>query len=259
MITGKNFKSKTFCFSYCARIKNCEYILINESYCRLYSLYARYLIMLSTNGTFYQRTNPTNLNDLKFYWPIFNSNVNDIISGNNLYGPVSCSFTTDRAGVSNSAIKFNYGYYKFPTGDYFKDYFTVILWVKPYQDIYSAFFDFGISTGVDNFLLILLGNQGAFKMDLYSNISTYYIATGRINIGYWNHLAIVNRNWYFLIYVNGTLDSGFYVNPLRIVNRTSNFLGGHNWNGNFYGEMDDFKIHQRNLSQNEILNDFLFY
>ena len=71
-------------------------------------------------------------------------------------------------------------------------------------------------------------------------------------------MAIVCQNGLISIFINGTKDSEQYVVAINNVSRTSNFLGGNNWGQSFNGEIDDFKIYHRILTQNEILDDFYF-
>ncbi len=91
------------------------------------------------------------------------SNLTDLISGSNLFGGSSYSFTFDRFNSSNSAIYFNQGYLQVPSSVYFSGDFTVTAWIylKSYKNN-SRFFDFGNGAGSDNVLLSM--NRSSSQM-----------------------------------------------------------------------------------------------
>ena len=247
------------CLTYCSRLKKCEYVIINENYCRFYSPFARYLINKSIHGSLYKKSIIENLDDLKFYWPIFDSKVTDIISGKNLYDPVSTYFSADRSGVSNSALQFYNGSYRIPAEFYFTTNFTAIIWAKPYHLTTFSFYDFGCEQQVDSIMLNFNAEQEIITFEVHEGIFwRSFNSNGKISVGFWNQLAVVYQNGFVSVFVNGTNESKSYFEILKYVNRTLNFFGKNYKNQYFTGELDDFKIFHRALSQSEILDDFNF-
>jgi len=66
---------------------------------------------------------------LFYYWP-FDSNLNDVISGANLFGGSNYSFTLDRFNSSNAALSLINGYLLLPQGIYFNGDYTLTVWIR---------------------------------------------------------------------------------------------------------------------------------
>ena len=79
------------------------------------------------------------------------SDLTDKVGNANLYNGISYSFVEDRFNNPNSAIYFNSGKLKVPSGVYFSGDFTFIAWIKiKYYVVYGRIFDFGNGFASDN-------------------------------------------------------------------------------------------------------------
>ena len=78
-------------------------------------------------------------------------------------------------------------------------------------------------------------------------------------IGQWTHLVFTLSGSIGTLYMNGLqISQSFDMYAPRNVNRTLNYVGKSNWVGeaNFWGDLDDFRIYNRPLSQSEV--NYLF-
>jgi len=192
------------------------------------------------------------------YWPM--SNLTDLISGSNLFGGSSYSFTFDRFNSSNSAIYFNQGYLQVPSSVYFSGDFTFTAWIylKSYKNN-SRFFDFGDGKSSNNIGLAMSGLTSQIYGFILKDSSVLQIETS----------SIINLNqWYFISFVLGGTTGCIYVNGIQVatgtlnlpnnLQRTSNFIGKSNWATDFNADAiyDEFKIYQGALSSSDIMNEY---
>ena len=129
------FDNKYDCFGKCSNRQDCKMLSYKINTCKLFNT-VRYSLTISTTGPFlFEKFSPdfSLINAyLTNHWP-FNNNLNDIISGANLYGGLGNSFATDRLNQQLSAIYLNNQYLQVPSGIYFKTDFTVSVWVKTFR------------------------------------------------------------------------------------------------------------------------------
>jgi len=201
-------------------------------------------------------------NGLVAYYP-FNGNANDE-SGNNNNGTVNgATLTTDRNGNSNSAYSFDgkndvIDYNYSPMNN--TDNFAIACWIN-----FSATYQNGtpILLGVDdgiggksylNGIELYIGNYVSDGDVLSIGVSDiqWVSSNYRINsINKWYFIVIQRRNSSYLISVNGT----------EILNRNGNsprpptdLKIGSATNCRFFkGEIDDIRIYNRPLDENDIL------
>ena len=196
------------------------------------------------------------------YWPIFESNVDDIINGFNLYSPLNALFTQDRKEISNSALIFTEGYYRIPPGYYFNGDFSIVLWIKVYQPIaYVRIFDFFQGQAFEALSLMFIDNNGKLRVEVfYGNTLYAQDTTSEISLGFWNHICLVNKDKLFSLYINGT--EGFANTPfeLNFLDRSFNYIGKSNDQSDpcLTALFDDFKIFNKALTFQEIMDEFNF-
>jgi hypothetical protein len=194
------------------------------------------------------------------YWPM--SNLTDLISGSNLFGGSSYSFTFDRFNSPNSAIYFNQGYLQVPSSVYFSGDFTFTAWIylKSYKTN-SRFFDFGNGESSNNIGLAMSGLTSKIYGFILKNSILLQIQTSSIiNLNEWYFISFVLRSTTGCIYVNGIQVANSSFNVPNNLQRTSNFIGKSNWgvDSNIYADAkyDEFKIYQGALSSTDIMNEY---
>jgi hypothetical protein len=201
------------------------------------------------------------------YWT-FNGNVNDSIGNANLYDPVNASLTFDRFGIADSALSLSNGYYKVPSGVFFKGTeLTIMGWVKVRSfQTHSRLIDFG--NGIDNENIVMSLSDGQPYIFLKTGVDDFFgHSLQSLNLNKWHHLACVFSFPNYFIYIDGNLatvlgsKAPFTSFSLANVVRSSNFIGRSNWflngNGNPDADayFDDLKIFNRALSQQEIKSE----
>lgn len=188
----------------------------------------------------------------------------DIIAGADLINGVNVAWTTDRDGISNTAIHFDSGYYSVPSGIYFKGDLTISAWVKMNEYVnWQRLIDFGNGPAQDNVL---------FALPMYSYDAQFQIYAGQnqvametinmmVPVGQWFFFAckLTNNNGY--IYINSTRSRPLTVSTPRNVMRYYNYIGKSHWSadGNTKADITELKIYDRSLSDQELLDEFNNY
>lgn len=250
--------SQMLCFSKCNMISNCAFVSFSRNRCRLFKRYAYGMLVESENSA-YCKNKCANIDGLINYWPFYDSQVNDVIEGKDLYAPVNAFSTVDRHGNSNSAIHLKSGYYTVPNGVYFNGDFTVMAWAKVNKLVsFSRLFDFGIS---GSSVLIFFSEAGTGKpgVDVISSadLFTYSTFIKPVVLNEWFHIAAVLKDTTLSLYFNGVFQGSHLSNIPIGINRNLNFIGKSNMgNPNAEADIDDFKIFNRALSLQEIIDDY---
>ncbi len=230
------------------------------------ALNAQYADLLAKLNAIQNQLNPpVNLTSgLVAYYP-FNGNTNDE-SGNGNNGTIIGSVTlgTDRNGVLNRAYNFNGGTVSVPHNSSLAivqgGQFTVSLWVNKTNQANPVHIIGKRPNGGRSFNWIIAQHVGAGSLLFtghtgFNGVSTGVLSNVAINDNIWEHLLGVYNNGTWTIYLNGVLKAQVtsntftqdVVTPLEIGN-----TGG--W-GAFFGFIDEVRIYNRSLTQNEI--DFL--
>jgi hypothetical protein len=184
--------------------------------------------------------------------------MNDHIGSAHMTQGNLTTFTLDRFGNQNSALALNGGWTQVPAGIYFDTpEFTISVWFMPQQvSPWARLIDFGSGPGTDNIVLVLNdANNNRFPIVGFENV---YLISSKPLIPYeWHHLASTFDGHTLNIYINGTLTdtktfSSFI--QLSILNRTHNYVGKSNWNGDGYSFsfIDDLRFYKKNLTQTQI-------
>ncbi|HRY31772.1 MAG TPA: choice-of-anchor D domain-containing protein [Bacteroidales bacterium] len=186
------------------------------------------------------------------------------------YGPeglhgttINTSAATDRQGHLGKALAFNgiNSYIDVPDGVFFSGNYTVNAWMNENAyKTWSRLFDFGNGQANDNVLGIASrGTTGIYAAEnYYNNISGGQIyASPALPLNQWIMITqVLNGNTYTL-YKNGQPYRTANTNQLpKNIIRTSNYIGRSNWSvdGYYSGLLDDFRIYDRALSAQEILD-----
>lgn len=196
-------------------------------------------------------------------WYPFNGNANDE-SGNGHHGTTfGTTLTTDRFGQRNQAYDFNGANQYIDLGDWvFGGPITISGWVKnrTYPHC-SRMIDLGNGPEAQN--IIVATNGGTNGIWFRSQVNSYtepdcfvidypdYFTTNG-----WDFVTcMISTTGRMSIYKNGILmkESSNAVPPPHAL-RTKNYLGKSNWpwDGFFDGVMDDIRIYDRALSEDEI-------
>jgi hypothetical protein len=182
-----------------------------------------------------------------------NGNLNDTVSGANLYGGYNYSFAPDRFSNLNSAIYFNNGFLQVPDGYYFNGDFTTSIWIKinSYNQ-YVRIIDFGC---------ISISVLGATKQVLISintaNSFSNLFASSSIQLGLWYHVAYVLQGTNGSVYINGALISSGTQLATNYAIRTNNYIARSQTYIDTNAVYDEFAIFEGVLTSNQIANYYL--
>ena len=204
-------------------------------------------------------TTPVPQNGLVAWYP-FNGNANDE-SGNNNNGTVNgATLTNDRFGNNNSAYSFQQNHIAIPLTELIFDMEirTVSIWFKSKgaQNGGRLFEATNYSWGAACY------NSTKFDTWFYKSNKAYNsVNNDFLNHNLWHNLIFVSdaRNFRVKVYLNGILlnnsEAVASIGDSR-ANAWQNYfikIGQGNANESFFGEIDDFGIWNRALTENEIL------
>lgn len=226
-----------------------------------YALNDQQVLGLYNDSTTY---NPPNLQDgLALFLP-FNGNANDE-SGNNNNGTVNgAQLTQDRFGVNGKAYYFN------GSGDFisiadnpnlFSDELTISWWYKITEILGGERVVIGWVDGGHRYQQFFSGGQIAYFNGYNLNQPGVYFnpvfALNDLNV--WKNVVVTYKKLSQTtsttsIYVDGELKQTDNHNLAMDYVPGVNFFIGKNHNGNFFnGYLDDFRIYNRVLNDNEIV------
>ncbi|CAF0757884.1 unnamed protein product [Brachionus calyciflorus] len=262
-LISKKLVPKFFeCVKACKFELECAYFTYKFTECSLYTKYAIYIKKVSQSSEIYTRLLTFNLNGLSYYWPVFNSSANDVVSKADLYGPVNAIFISNRQGIPNSAIRLSIGYYNLPARKYFDGDFTLMAWIRLTKTVnYQRFIDCGINKYVTVVASLSDGstNKPYFAISNENSQSVPRVISAKpLILGVWYHLTFNFKNKTIYYFRNGVLDiSGKLDNPISI-NRTVCFLGKSQYQNdpNTSADFDDIKLFNKALNDDEILNQY---
>ncbi|CAF1081795.1 unnamed protein product [Brachionus calyciflorus] len=251
LISSSLCNAKTQCISKCLKNSNCGFVIYKDKSCDLFTKLAWLYRTPSTNDIIHKRILFSK--NLKYYWPIENLSLEEIITQANFINKEKWSFTEDRFNSSNSAIELNGNHLVLEPRIYFNDDFTVMVWAKVNELILESSL-FGCLNGLGEGVHInFLGGKGKAYYAIYSKGSAMFLdLVTDLKVGVWYHfiISLENRKIAYF-YLNGKLEKigqGFYTSG---VNRTSCFFGGHSTRA----VLDDMKMFNKALSITEIQNE----
>ena len=195
------------------------------------------------------------------YYP-FNGNANDE-SGNNHNGTVNgATPTTDRFGNINSAYEFNGTDNYIDIGDWENGGpMSFTFWARwDAFNNYSRIIDLGNGSSSNNIIISNYQTNNGLFFSNYTSGETKLINTNTITQNQWDfYAATVDENGIMTLYKNGEqiAQKTDGVTPNTIL-RTQQFIGKSNFSqdGYFEGAIDELKIYNKKLTQDEIKNDY---
>ena len=242
--------------------KNCVLISYRSAECKLYNIIQyQYFTDSPTTNLYMNEGNAfDSLNfGLQNYWPIIKSSVDDTVGIANMYDGVNVSFTNDRFNNSNSAIDFNYGYYRIPPGEYVCGDFTFSVWayIRNQVTYWNRFLDIGNGALSDNIAMTYSNGNNTNYLNFYIYNGGSCLTTDSpnpITFNTWHHYAFTLNHTVGSLYINGNLVASSTQNVPKCINRTSNYIGKSNWLGdsNANAIYDEIRLYNRALDMNEI-------
>lgn len=249
--------NKYDCFQKCSSLTECSLVSLNSNQCKLYNA-INYTNFVSYTGSacLYQKyiEDYSSINaNLEYYWP-FNGNGNELISGANIIGGSSYSYTTDRLNSPSSAIYVNNGYMQMSAGYYINSDFTITAWVNPQTYLLASnrrLLQFSTANGLDIVLI-----------DIYVNINFAIVnaglqrtlSTANQPCGKWYHLAVSLQGITGTIYINGQVKTQGALYTVRNIIQTNAVFGSAGAGAGLTdAKFDDIKVFNRSLTQAEII------
>jgi len=174
-------------------------------------------------------------------------------------------------GVSQGALKLDgmRGYVRLPDGILQNiEQVTICTWVYLNQNrTWARIFDFGSGTGINMFLTPQAASNPVLRFAITtSGASGESIFGGRTALptGQWVHVAVVLDGTKATMYMNGkvvALSNNIYTYPWEMGKTTQNYIGRSQYSSDPYldGLIDDFRIYNRALDQDEIQAIFQQY
>lgn len=161
------------------------------------------------------------------------------------------TYTEDRFGTKGNAVYFEeLGFLYIPNADCVFDEMTVAFWIKADQLQDKSFFvgtDYGPATNVFSTY-----HWGQLGWSLYRRDKLIQNWGGGVSLDNWHFIVYVYDGIQSLIYVDNTLKSQSNVGSPLIPYETAIYIGARNGKEYFHGALDDLKIYNRAISQQEI-------
>jgi hypothetical protein len=200
------------------------------------------------------------------YWS-FNGNFKDHVGDSDLNEGKNYALTNDRFNNEKSALCLKNGFLKLPPNVYFADNnFSVLAWVNVKSlNEWSSLLEVGNERTEDNvsFLLSYKSSGKPMTRINFHNIKILeHKSNKRLEKDKWQHLAFVLKYPLSYIFIDGEITSiGSSTGLPRNVVRTCNYIGKSNSDDmndlekDTYLDIDDLKIFNTSLDQNEIIKE----
>lgn len=202
--------------------------------------------------------------DLVAHWPM-DGNANDI-SGNNHHGTIfgGVTPTSDHKGQPNAAYFFNGTNGYIDVGDWeLGGPMTFAVWARwDALNNWSRIFDFGNGPESNNIYCTTYNTTDYIEFGFFIGQSYYNARTSSIiTTGNWDfYVMSINNSVKIKLYKNGICCAEHNINnvPLNII-RANQYIGKSNWSsdGLFKGAMNDMRIYNRALTDNEVMSLYL--
>ncbi|HQB50343.1 MAG TPA: PKD domain-containing protein [Candidatus Cloacimonas sp.] len=231
--------------------ENCKIRILNR--------YNNELITISDLFTIYLPTEYEFLTDGLIAYYSFNGNVNDESENGRNGQIIDGTFTDDRFGIANNAFHLDGLNDCISFGDVLPDLDTITFsfWIKPS----------GLSNGAI-FSDETYHNGNDMHIKLINN-SSIYILNSKVNPPLERTIQVGNLDssqWYLITWTLSSTYSKLYLNSemIDVVYQNSSNIGYHNfvigtedyygygYQGYYQGDLDEFRIYNRELSQDEI-------
>jgi autotransporter-associated beta strand protein len=167
------------------------------------------------------------------------------------------------AGYSNNAVNLSGSsqYVTMPAGVVSNlNEFTITAWVKPVALAdWMRLFDFGTGTGVYMFLTPQNGatHTMRFAITTAGNGNEQQInSSATLSLNAWHHIAVTLNGGVGILYLDGIAvgtNSTMMLTPASLGITTQNYIGKSQYNDPYFnGQVDEFRIYNRALSQGEV-------
>jgi len=204
---------------------------------------------------------------LTHHWPIFDSNMKDVVGKADMKRDNLIQFATDRFGNPNSSLNLNGGSTQIPGGVYFDSReFTISVWVYPKGVKYhSRIIDFSPVLNSFENRIIFAFDFSANSINLnYKPVLLIFDNKSTTAAKAESSKPLINEQWQFLtltfngsasfIYINGCISQSTtfvksYILPTVFRNYT--YIGKGGLYSNSY--LDDLRFYNKSLAQSEIL------
>lgn len=197
-------------------------------------------------------------NGLVAYYPL-NGNANDLTSNGN-HGTVSgATLTTDRFGRSNSAYYFD-GINDDITGStynwpLYKSTRTISLWGKihvlPSANGFLLTYGYGGHNSVNSVYFQYVDGYG--KTFVYAGYLNDIQVLFNYNLDTWYNIVVTFDGTVATLYIDGTLIAQENKSTWNTLSSNFHFGNFDNWTSYLNGAIDDIRIYNRVLTQDEIL------
>ncbi|RNA20039.1 glycoside hydrolase [Brachionus plicatilis] len=248
----------TKCIGLCNKENKCHFVSHKSSLCVLYSFYAEHFFQYSSDTFLYEKLDHIKTG-LKNFWPIEKSRAMNVVGSKDLFEPINCTFSNDRFGTNASALSFNFGSMKAPSGDYLggKE-FTVLAWVKLRSYlVWQRLFDFGNGQYNKTIHVSLSDQEQRVNFRIREAYSHKEVKSSVLHLNMWYHLGFTLYQGVMSIYIDGNLKDSTNTGNVNLSTEDrkeycfiSKSAFKHDPSGNF--ECDDIKFFNKALTALEI-------
>lgn len=165
----------------------------------------------------------------------------------------SNGYAMDLDGVSD--------FIKIPEAVYFNGDFTFQTWfLKRNNNNWSRIFDFGNGPGEEN-VIVVLSRESSGILSFHINKDGYsrsFELSDPTPLNEWTHITLRLTGSIGWAYLNGNLVKYGLLQTPPDMNRTVNYIGRSNWNGDKMADvlLDEFRVYNIALSPTNINNDY---
>jgi hypothetical protein len=195
---------------------------------------------------------------LTHYWPI-NNDIKDYAGNSDMIYGANNTLCPDRFNKSKSALNFENGYNVLTNEINFNGDFAITVWIN-YNKLTNLSRILEVSNSNNDFVAFYsaLDDLACPGLTITNGLEklTEHKCNKTLATGKWYHLAISICGSVSRLFVNGALDSKReQVLSIFDINGTRNYVGGNSFDGpNLNAKIDELRIYNRCLSQNEIMN-----
>lgn len=187
------------------------------------------------------------------------SDLTDSVGGAHLFNGFSYSYVPDRFNNLNSAIYFNDGYLRVPSGVYFDGDFSIVIWIN-LKSFGQNILTFGNIGKLNCIYIVALTDLNVYRTyQGTSSTSIRIISPNKLQLSTWNHIAFILKDTIGYVYVNGVqVGSDPLLSPLNVV-RNSNYIGrnpDYTFGQTITAIYDEVKIFKGALTSNQILYEY---
>lgn len=187
------------------------------------------------------------------HWPITDSKLYDVVGDAQFVNFSGISFTNDRFGFPDSAVRLNNGKLVLPPGIYFGGDFTLMVWTKIDQLNYESVLFSCKNNNAEIVHISYMGGSYLPYFSIYNQHSPFFLDfTSSLIINEWYHIVVGFKSNIAFVYLNGNLNTQIVTHGPNPVLRDDCFFGS----DITMAVLDDMKIFNYALSDDEILSHY---